>query len=124
MLALLVVSANLCSRLPANLCVRLPVSRLLACSPPPPRPSRQPGLMFRPVRVPMFSSRDPSTSADVLRRARANRAARYAHPRWGARLRAFMEASGDAATCLRRGTCRPLGGQSVWAAAGPLLRPK
>ena len=35
--------------------------------------------------------------------------------RYGARIEAFMHATGNSHVCLRRGTCRVLGGQSVFA---------
>lgn len=83
----------------------------------------QPGFMFQPMRVPMFSCRDAKTSELILSKALDNRARLFAYPQWGAQLNAHMDAGGDAATCMRRGFCQPLGGQSVWAARNLVTRP-
>jgi nicastrin len=79
--------------------------------------------MFQSMRVPMFSCRDSKTSEALLTKALDNGARQFAYPQWGALLNAHMDASINAETCLRRGFCQPLGGESVWAARRPLVRP-
>jgi nicastrin len=83
----------------------------------------QPGFMFQPFRVPLFSCRDDETSLTVLGKANDNVARQFAYPQWGAKLNAHMDAGVNAENCLRRKFCQPLGGQSVWAARRPLVRP-
>jgi nicastrin len=79
--------------------------------------------MFQPMRVPMFSCRDAKASELILSKALDNHARQFAYPQWGALLNAHMDAGVNAETCLRRGFCQPIGGESVWAARGPLVLP-
>jgi nicastrin len=83
----------------------------------------QPGFMFKSFRVPMFSCRDDDTSLKILNKAKDNVARQYAYPQWGVKLNAHMDAGVNAETCLRREFCQPIGGQSVWAARRPIIRP-
>eukprot|EP01116_Phalansterium_solitarium_P008434 TRINITY_DN22344_c0_g1_i1.p1 TRINITY_DN22344_c0_g1~~TRINITY_DN22344_c0_g1_i1.p1 ORF type:complete len:653 (-),score=203.13 TRINITY_DN22344_c0_g1_i1:128-2086(-) len=75
--------------------------------------------------VPMFSLRDynlntPNSDDEIRQKAKSNRDSGFAYPQWGATLKAWMHASGDAATCLRRLQCQPLGGQSTWSSYAPV----
>ncbi|ORZ41445.1 Nicastrin-domain-containing protein [Catenaria anguillulae PL171] len=74
---------------------------------------------------PMFAIKNTSVTlsqslGDIVSLAESNRQDRPSTPKYAAELSAFMSAAHSASDCLRRGFCKPLGGQSVYA---PLFNP-
>lgn len=50
---------------------------------------------------------------DVLAKAHENKRL-DSWPKWAAEFKAFMWGAIDSETCLRRGYCDPVGGESLW----------
>eukprot|EP01113_Clastostelium_recurvatum_P029286 TRINITY_DN3531_c0_g1_i6.p1 TRINITY_DN3531_c0_g1~~TRINITY_DN3531_c0_g1_i6.p1 ORF type:complete len:715 (-),score=165.08 TRINITY_DN3531_c0_g1_i6:47-2191(-) len=76
-------------------------------------------MAYMTYSIPIFALM-ASSSADIIQKATSNRDQSAKYPRWGVQLDSFMSAAYDTETCLRRGTCLPIGGKSVWNTPGPL----
>jgi hypothetical protein len=63
-----------------------------------------------------LTERDSASLSTILNYAQENRAKKGEYPLWAVQMNAFMHSGKeDAATCLRRDFCDPLGGKSVWS---------
>jgi len=64
------------------------------------------------IHFPVFAINE-TDGEDLLNKAKENKRLN-SWPKWAVEFKAFMWGSVNSATCLRRGYCEPVGGQSVW----------
>nr|4R12_A Chain A, Crystal structure of the gamma-secretase component Nicastrin [Dictyostelium purpureum] len=70
------------------------------------------GFTYFSFPFPIFAI-DNQTSVAIRNVSKHNRDGQY--PAWGAELDSFMQGAINSETCLRRGFCEPVGGQSIWS---------
>ncbi|KAK5578604.1 hypothetical protein RB653_008276 [Dictyostelium firmibasis] len=70
------------------------------------------GFTYQSFPFPMFAL-ELETSSYIRNLSTINRNGKY--PAYGAELDSFMQGAINAETCLRRGFCEPVGGQSIWS---------
>ncbi|KAM9958566.1 hypothetical protein ACTFIW_012154 [Dictyostelium discoideum] len=76
------------------------------------------GFTYMNFPFPMFAL-ELKTSIIIRNLSTINRDGKY--PAYGAELDSFMQGAINAETCLRRGFCEPVGGQSIWSSFSEVI---
>lgn len=79
------------------------------------------GLLMKRIPFPLWRMQEVESST-IFMKAMYNRQAGMSYPVYGAEIISFMhpEDVENSFTCLKRGTCLPLGGYSTWTSIAPI----
>jgi nicastrin len=79
---------------------------------------------YQQIPLPVFAITGEEDTKFFLEKAKENKHKSNSWPKWAVEFNDFMWGSVDSPTCLRRGHCEPIGGQSVWSTVDLDVDPK